>query len=78
MKRSNKKTTLAILEERSGNAVKLITDTIDELKRTNEAIEQEKNSITERIAALQGERDSLSGLRAKNARIVSNFEALLN
>lgn len=72
------RSTLEVLEERSGNAVKLITDTIDELKLTNEAIDKEKAAIAEKIAALNSESNSLSTLSAKNARIVSNFEALLS
>lgn len=71
------KSTLEVLQERSGNAVKLITDTIDELKNTNEAIDKEKAAISERIAALKAEDNTLTDLSKKNAKIVSNFEALL-
>lgn len=71
------KSTLEVLQERSGNAVKLITDTIDELRNTNEAIDQEKAVISERIAALKAEDNTLTDLSKKNAKIVSNFEALL-
>lgn len=71
------KSTLEVLQERSGNAVKLITDTIDELKNTNEAIDKEKAAISERIAALKAEDNTLSDLSKKNTKIVSNFEALL-
>lgn len=71
------KSTLEVLQERSGNAVKLITDTIEELKNTNEAIDQEKAVISERIAALKAEDNTLTDLSNKNAKIVSNFEALL-
>lgn len=71
------KSTLEVLQERSGNAVQLITNTIDELKNTNEAIDQEKAVISERIAALKAEDNTLTDLSKKNAKIVSNFEALL-
>lgn len=74
---SEVKSTLEVLQERSGNAVKLITDTIDELKNTNEAIDKEKAAISERIAALKAEDNTLSDLSKKNTKIVSNFEALL-
>ena len=71
------KSTLEVLQERFGNAVQLITNTIDELKNTNEAIDQEKAVISERIAALKAEDNTLTDLSKKNAKIVSNFEALL-
>lgn len=73
-----KKTTLELLQEKSGNAVKLITDTINELELTNEAIETEKFAIESQIAALREQNNSLSDLRDKNAHIVSNFKALLS
>lgn len=72
-----KKSTLEVLQERSGNAVKLITDTINELKTTNEAIEEERSAIAARIAALNVEDSVLTGLSTQNSKIVSNFEALL-
>lgn len=72
-----KKSALEVLQERSGNAVKMITDTIDELKNTNEAINDERAAIAERIAALNAEDNTLTDLSNKNAKIVSNFESLL-
>ena len=73
----NKKSNLTKLMETSGNAVKLLTDTIDVLQRTNEQIENEKLLRANKIADLTEESRSLSDLRDKNARIVSNFKALL-
>lgn len=74
----NKKSNLAKLMKTSGNAVKILTDTIDVLKNTNAQIENEKLAIATKIAALTEESHSLSDLRDKNARIVANFEALLS
>lgn len=74
----DKKSTLEVLEARSGNAVKLITDTIEELKQTNVAINDEKAVIAEKIEALNQENAKLNDLTIKNSRIVSNFESLLN
>lgn len=73
-----KKSTLEVLQERSGNAVKVITDTIDDLKSTNEAIKTQKQVIAEKIEALNMEDNTLTDLNMKNNRIVANFEALLN
>ena len=72
------KSTLEVLQERSGNAVKVITDTIDDLKSTNEAIKAQKQVIAEKIEALNMEDNTLTDLNVKNDRIVANFEALLN
>ena len=72
------KSTLEVLQERSGSAVKVITDTIDDLKSTNEAIKAQKQVIAEQIEALNMEDNTLTDLSIKNNRIVSNFEALLN
>lgn len=73
-----KKSNLTKLLETSGAAVKILTDTIDVLKSTNEQIENEKLAIATKIANLQEESDQLSDLRDKNSRIVANFEALLS
>ena len=73
-----KKSNLAKLLEASGNAVKILTDTIEVLKSTNEQIEDEKLAIATQIANLKEESDQLSDLRDKNSRIVANFEALLS
>lgn len=73
-----KKSNLTKLLETSGAAVKILTDTIDVLKSTNEQIENEKLAIADKIANLQEESDQLSDLRDKNSRIVANFEALLS
>lgn len=71
------KSTLEVLNERSGNAVKVITDTINDLRSTNEAIEAEKTDIAAKITVLETESKDLTILSAQNARIVSNFEKLL-
>ena len=73
-----KKSTLEVLQERSGNAVKVITDTIDDLKATNAAIDTQKQVIAEKIVALNAEDHTLTDLSMKNSRIVANFEALIN
>ncbi len=73
-----KKTNLELLQEASGRAVKILTDTVDVLEKTNEEIENEKLVIANTIARLNDESKSLSDLRDKNSRIIANFKALLN
>lgn len=73
-----KKTNLELLQEASGRAVKVLTDTVDVLEKTNEEIENEKLVIANTIARLNDESKSLSDLRDKNSRIIANFKALLN
>jgi hypothetical protein len=73
-----KKSNLEKLQETSGMAIKVLTDTIDVLEQTNKDIEDEKLVIANTISRLTDESKSLSDLRDKNSRIISNFKALLN
>lgn len=72
-----KKSHLELLQEASGRAVKVLTDTVDILEQTNQEIENEKLAIATKIANLTDESKSLSDLRDKNSRIIANFKALL-
>lgn len=78
---NNKKKTISALENlqaRSANAVSLIRTTIEQLKATNEAIDQEHASNDSKIAALNTTNASLDTLKADNAKVIANFENLLS
>jgi FtsZ-binding cell division protein ZapB len=78
---NNKKKTVSALENlqaRSANAVSLIRTTIEQLKATNEAIDQEHASNDSKIAALNTTNTSLDTLKADNAKVIANFENLLS
>jgi FtsZ-binding cell division protein ZapB len=78
---NNKKKTVSALENlqaRSANAVSLIRTTIEQLKATNEAIDQEHASNDSKIAALNTTNASLDTLKADNAKVIANFENLLS
>lgn len=72
------KSTLELLQEKSGNAIKLITDTIDELRQANHEIDTEHNNNDNKIAVLQATNKELDILKGSNSKIISNFEALLS
>lgn len=78
---NNKKKTVSALENlqaRSANAVSLIRTTIEQLKATNEAIDQEHANNDSKIAALNTTNASLDTLKADNAKVIANFENLLS
>ena len=78
---NNKKKTVSALENlqaRSANAVSLIRTTIEQLKATNEAIDQEYASNDSKIAALNTTNAYLDTLKADNAKVIANFENLLS
>lgn len=78
---NNKKKTVSALENlqaRSANAVSLIRTTIEQLKATNEAIDQEHASNDSKIAALNTTNASFDTLKADNAKVIANFENLLS
>jgi FtsZ-binding cell division protein ZapB len=77
---SKKKTATALetLQTRSANAVSLIRTTIEQLKATNDAIDQEHTSNDNKIAALNTTNASLDTLKADNAKVIANFENLLS
>ena len=74
----NKKTSLETLQARSANAVSLIRSTIEQLRATNEAIDQEHTSNDDKIAALNTTNTSLDTLKADNIKVIANFESLLS
>lgn len=73
-----KKTSLETLQTRSANAVSLIRSTIEQLRATNEAIDQEHTSNDDKIAALNSTNASLDTLKADNIKVIANFESLLS
>lgn len=77
---NKKKTTTALetLQARSANAVSLIRSTIEQLRATNEAIDQEHAVNESKIAALNTTNASLDTLKADNAKVIANFENLLS
>ena len=72
-----KKTTLQVLTEKSKNAVNLVLTTIEDLKSTNSAIDEERQKNDEMIAFIQNTNSSLDELKGSNKKIISNFEKLL-
>ena len=72
-----KKTTLQVLTEKSKNAVNLVLTTIEGLKNTNEAINEERQKNDAMIALIQNTNSSLDELKGSNEKIISNFEKLL-
>ena len=72
-----KKTTLQVLTEKSKNAVNLVLTTIEDLKSTNEAINEERQKNDAMIALIQNTNSSLDELKGSNEKIISNFEKLL-
>ena len=71
-------TPLEVLQQRSANAVSLIRTTIDQLKKTNNAIAVERANNDAMIAALSATNASLDGLKGDNEKIIANFEGLLS
>ena len=69
-KRKEYKTTLELLSEKSHNAINLVLSTIESLKDTNRAIEEEKHKNDEAIAAIQETNSSLSELKVNNEKII--------
>jgi hypothetical protein len=72
-----KKTALELLSEKSHNAINLVLSTIESLKDTNRAIEEEKQKNDATIATIQETNSSLSELKVSNEKIIGNFEKLL-
>lgn len=72
-----KKTTLQKLTEKSKNDINLVLTTIEGLKSTNKAIDDERQKNDAAIAAIQNTNSSLDELKGNNEKIISNFEKLL-
>lgn len=71
------KTTLELLSEKSHNAINLVLTTIENLKDTNKAIDDERKKNDEIIVNIQTTNNSLDELKSGNEKIISNFEKLL-
>jgi FtsZ-binding cell division protein ZapB len=71
-------TRLEALQNQSASAVSLIRSTIDQLKATNEAIDQEHASNESKIVALSVTNTSLDTLKHDNEKVIANFENLLS
>ena len=72
-----KKTKLQVLTEKSKNAISVVLNTIESLKNTNKAIEDERQKNDAIIAAITSTNSSLDELKVGNEKIISNFEKLL-
>ena len=72
-----KKTTLQKLTKKSKNDINLVLTTIEGLKSTNKAIDDERQKNDAMIAAIQNTNSSLDELKGNNEKIISNFEKLL-
>lgn len=77
MNKSSKKTQLEVLSERSHTAINLVLRTIETLKDTNSAINEEQKKNDEIITNIQTTNNSLSELKNSNEKIINNFEKLL-
>ena len=64
--------------KRSEVAISAISNLLDNLKDTNESIEKEVGINNAKIVALELENNELDKQKCKNAKIISNFESLLN
>lgn len=71
-------TPLESLQNRSASAVSVIRSTIDQLKATNEAIDQEHANNDSAIVQLNTTNTALETLKADNAKVIANFENLLS
>lgn len=71
-------TPLESLQNRSASAVSVIRSTIDQLKATNEAIDQEHANNDSAIVKLNTTNTALETLKADNAKVIANFENLLS
>ena len=75
--KKTKKTALELLSEKSHNAINVVLTTIEALRDTNKAIDDEKNKNDELIVSIQITNNSLVELKSGNEKIISNFEKLL-
>ena len=71
-------TPLESLQNRSASAVSLIRSTIDQLKATNDAIDQEHANNDSAIVKLNTTNAALETLKSDNAKVIANFESLLS
>ena len=78
LKKTPTVTPLESLQNRSASAVSIIRSTIDQLKATNEAIDQEHANNDSAIVKLNTTNSALETLKADNAKVIANFENLLS
>lgn len=70
------KNSIQSLREESKEILDVFTSTVSRLEEVNETIEEEVSSKKETIAALEEEVDSLEGIKASNATIMTKITAL--
>jgi hypothetical protein len=76
-KKTNKKSTVELLQEQSDFALNTFMQLINSLKDTNTAIDTQKKANAEAIKAIEAEQVALDGIAGKNNKVIDNFEALL-
>ena len=77
-KRNKKLSPIEEIMKRSEVAISAISNLLDNLKDTNESIEKEVGINNAKSVALELENNELDKQKCKNAKIISNFESLLN
>lgn len=72
-----KRNSLNSYTQQFDRAVSLITDTIDSLGLISKGIEETMHEIDEYERELATTRDGLEAAKAKNDRVIANFQSLL-
>ena len=72
-----KATTVELLTQASNDAIGVVKNMLDTLKKTNDLVASEKVANEERIAKIQSDNATLDKLKMSNEKIISNFEAML-
>lgn len=76
-KKTNTKSTVELLQEKSDFALKTFMQLIESLKDTNNAIATQKQTNANTIKAIEAEQVALDGIAVKNNKVIRNFEGLL-
>lgn len=76
-KKQNTETTLESLQRLSGGAIQTVVNLISQLGDIDSQIDDEKKANEIKIQEIMNQQQSLDELKAKNEKIVSNFEGLL-
>lgn len=74
---ASKQEELIALNEESGRAIDLVTSTINNLMGVNEKIDKAITEIAEAKSRLNSTETELSDRRLRNAKIVANFQKIL-
>ncbi len=74
---SQKRAELDTYVSQSDSAISMVTSTVAQLGSINENIESKIKEIDEYQAELGATRDGLADAKAKNERVIQNFNALL-